>query len=54
MPPLSDFLIFPPPSLSARATRGFLERLLASTLRANERFISDLRLHARAMESASS
>ena len=48
--PLAQFLRHPPAPLSAKASRGFLDRLRASTLRVDERFLSDLASHVKKME----
>jgi hypothetical protein len=49
--PIHEFLRDPVSLLSARATAGFLSRLLASNLRADERFIHALRAHLRRVSS---
>jgi DNA (cytosine-5)-methyltransferase 1 len=48
-PQILDFLRFEGAPLSARATRGFRDRLEASSLRKPDGFVRDLRWHERAM-----
>ena len=48
-PHLDDFLRHPLQPLSARATRGFLRRLRASTLRCSPEFVNDLERHLQVM-----
>jgi DNA (cytosine-5)-methyltransferase 1 len=50
MTPLTTFLKFPTKPLSARATKGFLQRLVTSSLKKNEEFLADLRRHRLRME----
>ena len=47
-PPLSEFLQFPTRPLSARATNGFVTRVVRSGLRVETQFIRDLKAHHRA------
>ena len=49
-PALADFLLYPGKPLSARATRGFLERTMRGTLRFVPGFQNRLRAHLEAME----
>ena len=46
---LADFLQYEPKLLSKRATEGFLNRLLASNLTLDRRFVSELRQHLKSM-----
>lgn len=46
VPPITEFLLFPPEPLSARATAGFLDRVSRSSLRLPEGFLEALRRHA--------
>jgi DNA (cytosine-5)-methyltransferase 1 len=44
-PSLRDFLRYEPRLLSARATKGFLKRVQASSLNVDDRFLRELRAH---------
>jgi DNA (cytosine-5)-methyltransferase 1 len=49
--PLAQFLQHPAAPLSAKAARGFLDRVKASKLRVDESFLADLASHVQNMES---